>query len=236
MNAPSSPAGDGVAVKICGLNTAEAVDAAVAGGAAWLGFILHPRSPRAVSPAEAGALARRADGRARSVAVLVDPDDVLLARVLTEMRPDVIQLHGEESPLRCRDARNYAEREVWKAFGVAEAADIAASDAYAARVDRFVFDARPPAGADRPGGWGVSYDWSLLKAARPLRPWLLSGGLAPETVADAVAASGARALDVASGVESAPGVKDPARIAAFLAAARAAAPADAAPEPEAGTP
>ncbi|PWE18911.1 phosphoribosylanthranilate isomerase [Marinicauda salina] len=207
-------------VKICGLNTPDAVDAAVAAGADWLGFIVFPRSPRAVSPSEAGALARR-KGAAKSVAVLVDPDDRLLGAVLAEMAPDIIQLHGAESPARCLDARAYAAEGVWKAIGVNGAADIARAANYMGRVDGFVFDAKPPAGADRPGGWGAGYDYGLLRDYDGRAPFLLSGGLDAANVADAIAASGARAVDVASGVESAPGVKDAGKIDAFVTAARA---------------
>lgn len=206
-----------LAAKICGLNDEAAVDAAVAHGADYLGFIIFPKSPRAVSPARAGELARRR-GAAKAVAVLVDPSEPLLGEVLREMKPDVIQLHGQESPWRCRDARAYAD-EVWKAFGVAEAGDLHAAGAYLDTADRFVFDAKPPEGADRPGGWGAAYDWSILKGWASA-PWLLSGGLTLDNVAEAVRASGARAVDVASGVERSPGVKDPERIAAFLNAAK----------------
>jgi phosphoribosylanthranilate isomerase len=209
-----------VRVKICGLNAPDAVDAAVAAGADWLGFIVFPKSPRVVSPERAGALAARR-GAAKSVAVLVDPDDALLGEVLTHMRPDIIQLHGQESPERCLDARAYAGEAVWKAFGIASRADADAAAAYRGFADGFVFDARPPEGADRPGGWGRGYDWSVLNGYGAA-PWLLSGGLDPENVAEAVRVSGARAVDVASGVERAPGVKDLAAIARFVTAAKAA--------------
>ena len=206
-------------VKICGLNDEAAVDAAVSHGADYLGFIIFPKSPRGVSAQRAGELARRR-GDAKAVAVLVDPSEPLLGEVLGEMRPDVIQLHGQESPWRCRDARAYADA-VWKAFGVAERGDLDAAGAYVDTADGFVFDAKPPKGADRPGGWGAAYDWSIVKGW-DAAPWLLSGGLTPDNVAEAVRVSGAEAVDVASGVESAPGVKDPARIAAFLTAAKSA--------------
>lgn len=207
-------------VKICGLNAPDTVDAAVAAGADWLGFIIFPKSPRAVTPRQAGALAARKGG-AKSVAVLVDPDDALLGDVLKHMRPDIIQLHGRESPARCLDARQYAEHGVWKAFGVAETADLEAADAYQGFADGFVFDAKPPAGADRPGGWGAGYDWSILKGFESA-PWLLSGGLEADNIVEAVRISGARAVDIASGVESAPGVKDLGKIARFIAAAKTA--------------
>jgi phosphoribosylanthranilate isomerase len=209
-----------VRVKICGLNAPDAVDAAVAAGADWLGFIIFPRSPRAVSPEQAGALAAR-KGAAKSVAVLVDPDDAVLGEVLRHMRPDIIQLHGQESPERCLDARAYAGEAVWKAFGIASRADADAAAAYQGFAEGFVCAPRPPTGPDRPGGWGRGYDWSVMSGYEAA-PWLLSGGLDPENVAEAVRVSGAEAVDVASGVESAPGVKDLAAIARFLAAAKAA--------------
>lgn len=207
-------------IKICGLNDADAVDAAVAGGADYLGFVIFPTSPRHVSPAKAGALAARR-GEAKSVAVLVDPTEPQLGAVLRDMKPDLIQLHGGESPARCLDARHYAREGVWKALGVSSTGDLAEADAYAGYVDGFVFDAKPPKDANRPGGLGAAWDYSLLKDFDPGAPWLLAGGLAPDTVADAVRRSGAQGVDVVSGVESAPGVKDIEKINAFIAAVRA---------------
>ncbi len=219
-------------VKICGLNAPEAVAAALEAGADWLGFILFENSPRGVTPEEAGRLASPAEGRALRVAVLVDPSERLLAETARAMAPDIIQLHGQETPQRCDDARAYARSGVWKALGVSSRADIAAAQAYGGAVDGFVFDAKPPENADRPGGWGRAYDWRLLASPRPAfldgRLWLLSGGLDPANVAAAVSQSGAAAVDVASGVESAPGVKDPDRIRDFIQAARAAQPESAA--------
>lgn len=206
-------------VKICGLNDAAAVDAAVAAGADYLGFIIFPKSPRHVSPQTAGALAERKGG-AKSVAVLVDPDDALLADVLVKMRPDIIQLHGQESAPRCHDARQYAEEGVWKALGVSTAQDLKAVQPYQGHVDGFVFDAKPPKGADRPGGLGEAWDYGLLKGFKPGAPWLLAGGLTVETVGPAITQSGAAGVDVVSGTESAPGVKDPEKIRRFIAAAR----------------
>jgi len=210
-------------VKICGLNDAAAVDAAVAAGADYLGFIIFPRSPRALTPAAAGALAAR-KGPARSVAVLVDPDDALLGEVLVRMKPDIIQLHGDESPARCLDARSYTGEGVWKALGVSDRSDLDRAARWRGAVDGFVFDAKPPARADRPGGLGVGWDYALLNGFDAGAPWLLAGGLSVENVADAIAQSGARGVDVVSGVETAPGVKDIAKIEAFVAAAHAARP------------
>jgi phosphoribosylanthranilate isomerase len=212
-----------IRVKICGLNDAAGVDAAVAAGAAYLGFIIFAKSPRALSPAAAGALAAR-KGAARSVAVLVDPDDALLGEVLVRMKPDIIQLHGDESPARCQDVRSYVGEGVWKALGVSHAGDLDRAARWRGAVDGFVFDAKPPANADRPGGLGVGWDYSLLAGFDAGAPWLLAGGLTVDSVAGAIAASGARGVDVVSGVESAPGVKDIAKIKAFIAAARSARP------------
>ncbi|MBV5259407.1 phosphoribosylanthranilate isomerase [Synechococcus moorigangaii CMS01] len=207
-----------VLVKICGMSDEASVRAAVAAEADYLGFIIFPKSPRGVTLAKAAELAAL-KGAAKSVAVLVDPDDVLLGEVLRVLRPDIIQLHGHESPQRCLDARNYAGEGVWKAVPVSMPADVEKAARYAGYADAILFDAKPPAGADRPGGWGEGYDYSLLKGFDAL-PFILAGGLSPETVAAAVSVSGARAVDAVSGVESAPGLKDLARIAAFVRAAR----------------
>ena len=206
-------------IKICGLNDAAAVDAAVEAGADYLGFILFPKSPRNVSPHQAGQLAAR-KGAAKSVAVMVDPTEPELAAVLTAMRPDIIQLHGGESPERCLDARSYAMEGVWKAMGVSTAADLKRAARYRGVVDGFVFDAKPPKDADRPGGLGTAWDYSLLKGFEAGAPWLLAGGLTVESVAEAMAQSGGCAVDVVSGTETAPGVKDPDLIRAFIAAAK----------------
>ncbi len=205
-------------VKICGMSDAASVRAAVEAGADYLGFIIFPRSPRAVSLQRAAELAAL-KGSARSVAVLVDPDDVLLGEVLRVLRPDIIQLHGGESPERCLDAKNYAAEGVWKAVPVASSEDVARARRYAGFADAILFDAKPPAGADRPGGWGAGYDYSLVKGFEAA-PFILAGGLNPDNVADAIAASGARVVDTVSGVEAAPGVKDIGRIAAFIRASR----------------
>lgn len=205
-------------VKICGMSDAASVRAAVEAGADYLGFIIFPRSPRAVSLERAAELAAL-KGAARSVAVLVDPDDVLLGEVLRVLRPDIIQLHGGESPERCLDARNYAAQGVWKAVPVASSKDVTSARRYAGFADAILFDAKPPAGADRPGGWGAGYDYSLVKVF-DAAPFILAGGLNPDNVADAIAASGARVVDTVSGVEAAPGVKDVGRIGAFIAAVK----------------
>lgn len=205
-------------VKICGMSDETSVRAAVAAGADYLGFIIFLKSPRAVTLEEAARLATLKD-TAKSVAVLVDPDDALLGQVLRILKPDIIQLHGDESPERCLDARNYAREGVWKAVPVSGAADVARAARYAGFADAILFDAKPPSGADRPGGWGQGYDYRLVKGFDAL-PFILAGGLTPETVSGAISVSGAPAVDTVSGVESAPGVKDVAKIEAFVKAAK----------------
>lgn len=210
-----------VAAKICGLRSAEAVAAAVAHGAAAVGFVLCPASPRNLSPAAAAALAAAVPAGVLRVAVLVDPDDPLAD--LAAGFADVLQLHGNEPPARVAALRARTGRAVWKAAGVATPADVARAIArHAAVADRLLLDARPPPGAAFPGGHGLAFDPAIL-AGQPLPPgWILSGGLGAETVAAAARGTGATMVDVSSGVEDAPGVKSLAKIAAFLkAAARA---------------
>ena len=206
--------------KICGLSTPEAVDAALAGGAAFVGFVHFPRSPRHVTLEAAATLAVAARGRAQVVAVLVDPSDALLDAVAATLAPDLVQLHGGESPARVREAAARTGARTIKALPVSTAADLDAAGAYAEAADRLMFDARPPAGASLPGGVGARFDWTLLSGRRFARPWFLAGGLDPATAAEAIAVSGAPAVDVSSGVESAPGVKEARLIAAFLSAVR----------------
>jgi phosphoribosylanthranilate isomerase len=202
--------------KICGLRTAEALDAAVAAGAAAVGFVFFPPSPRAVAPAEAAALAARA-GAALRVGLFVDPADDLLARTAAFL--DVVQLQGGETPARVADIGTRFGRPVWKAIGVAVPADLRAADDYPA-AERLLIDAKPAPGAALPGGNGAAFDWSVLAADPPARPWVLAGGLTAETVGAAIRATGADFVDVSSGVESEPGRKDVAKIRAFVEAAR----------------
>ena len=208
--------------KICGLNTPDAVEASLAGGAAYLGFVFFPGSPRAVTPEAAAALAAPARGRARIVALLVDPTADALAAVAETLAPDMIQLHGRETPERVAAVRATHGLPVIKALGVRQGADLDAAPAYEGVADHLMLDARPPEGAGRPGGHGAAFDWSLLAKWRPSAPWFLAGGLTPDTVAEAVRVTGAPMVDVSSGVERSPGVKDAALIAAFLQAARSA--------------
>lgn len=207
-------------IKICGLKTAEALDAALSGGASHVGFIFFARSPRNVAPDEAGRLRQAALGRAGAVAVTVDADDALLDAIVAAMAPDMLQLHGKESPERVAAVKARYGLPVMKALSVSEAADVAAAAAYDGIADRLLFDARPPQGAELPGGNGVPFDWRILDGYRG--DYFLSGGLTPENVGAAIRLLDPPALDVSSGVESAPGVKDVGLIAAFVAAVRAA--------------
>jgi len=209
-----------VAAKICGLSTPETVAAAIAGGARFVGFVFFPPSPRNLPPARAGSLMRGVPDTVTRVGVFVDPDDDMLKRVLAAAPLDLVQLHGEESPERVAQIKQRFGRKAMKAIKVAAEGDLAAASRYIRVADWLMFDARPPKQATRPGGNALAFDWELLHARRWPLPWMLSGGLTPENVAEAVRISGATAVDVSSGVESAPGVKDVARIHAFLAAVR----------------
>ena len=206
-------------VKICGLNDAAGYDAAQQAGADYIGFVFYPPSPRAVTPGQASALAARG-GAARRVGLLVDASDDEISAILAAVPLDILQLHGEESPARAAQLRQHFGLPVMKALGIAEAADFAVLADYAPVVDMFLLDAKPPPGASLPGGNAASFDWALLAGRAIPRPWLLAGGLTPDNVADAIAQSGAPGVDVSSGVELARGVKDPARIRAFIQAAR----------------
>lgn len=206
--------------KICGLRTPEAVAAALAGGASHLGFMFFPASPRDISPEAAAGLARPARGRARIVAVVVDPDDDLVERLTRILEPDDIQLHGRESPARLKDLAGKNSAGLIKVLPVSDASDIDRARDYEGVADGLMFDAKPPPDADRPGGAGVAFDWSLLSGRRFERPWFLAGGLDPWNVGDAIALSGAPMVDVSSGVERGAGLKDAVLIEAFLAAVR----------------
>jgi phosphoribosylanthranilate isomerase len=207
-------------VKICGLSTASTLAAALAAGADMVGFVFFPKSPRHIDWATARALGRQAEGRAKIVALSVDADDDTLKRIVEALSPDLMQLHGGESPARAKQIGELFARPTMKAIGVATRADLTAAGAYEGVVDTLLIDAKPPKGAALPGGNGRPFDWRLTQDFHAPVPWLLSGGLDPENVAAAIALSGARGVDVSSGVESAPGVKDPAKIRAFVAAAR----------------
>lgn len=209
--------------KICGLNAEDALAAAVAGGADEIGFNFYARSPRAVSPVRAAELARLAPGVMGKVAVVVDADDATLAGIVDTLRPDTLQLHGAETPERVEAIRRRFGVRVMKAISIAGADDVAQAGRYLGAADRLLFDAKPPRNRNdlMPGGNGLSFDWQLLARRDWPLLWMLSGGLTPDNVAEAVATSGARAVDVSSGVEDRPGVKSPTRIAAFLAVLKA---------------
>lgn len=215
----------GFDIKICGLRTPEALDAALSAGADLVGFVHFPKSPRHVTLAEAPALAAQVRGRALKVALVVDADDALLADVIAAIDPDLIQLHGRETPARVEAVRARFGRAVMKALPVATSADLADVGAYAAVADRLLFDAKPAPGALLPGGNGQVFDWPLIAGLDLALPVMLSGGLDAGNVAQAVAATGVDGVDVSSGVETAPGVKSPEKIHAFVTAARRAAEA-----------
>lgn len=214
-----------VEVKICGLNDAAGLDAAVVAGADLLGFVFVAASPRVVAPAAAAALAARAPRGPLRVGLFADAEDAAIAAVLASLPLDLLQLHGDEDPRRCRAVRERFGLPVMKALGIADAADVRAIDDWTPAVDRLLLDAKPPPGAVLPGGNARAFDWGLLAGVRVARPWLLAGGLNAGNVARAIAASGAPGVDVSSGVERTRGVKDPALIAEFVAAARGSAPA-----------
>ncbi|MFD2184609.1 phosphoribosylanthranilate isomerase [Rhodoplanes azumiensis] len=210
-------------IKICGLTTPAAVEATVAAGADMAGFVVFPPSPRHVDLARGRALVAPAKGRLQVVALTVDADDALLDDIVAALDPDWLQLHGKETPERVAAVKARLGRPVMKALGIAEAADLAAVPAYAAVADRILFDARPPEDATRPGGLGRAFDWRLLDSLDPGLATMLSGGLDPTNVAEALRITRAPAVDVSSGVERAPGDKDPDKIVDFVRAARAAA-------------
>ncbi|HKG75960.1 MAG TPA: phosphoribosylanthranilate isomerase [Beijerinckiaceae bacterium] len=210
-------------VKICGLSTPEALDAALDAGADMIGLVRFPKSPRHVGLEEGRALSTRAKGKVLRVALVVDATDSVLEAVVAALDPDLIQLHGAETPERVATIRARFGRPVMKAVGIAEAADLDAIERYRAVADRVLLDAKPPQRAEAlPGGNGLAFDWRLVAGLDPDKPFMLSGGLSPETVAAAIELTGMRAVDVSSGVETRPGQKSPDRIAAFVKAARAA--------------
>lgn len=216
MTAP----GSAPAIKICGINTPQALDAAVAARADYIGLVFFAKSPRNVSLHDAAILGVRADGRSKVVGLFVDANDATVAEAVNAARLDVIQLHGKETPQRAAQLRAQFGLPVWKALSVASRDDVADAQAYTGAADLILFDAKAPKGADLPGGLGLVFDWDLLAVYRGAAPWGLAGGLSPDNVADAVRRTGATLVDVSSGVESAPGVKDPDRIRAFCFNAR----------------
>lgn len=209
-----------IAVKICGVNTPEALRWAAEAGADFVGFVYFPPSPRAVTPAQSGAISASLEGGPRRVGLFVDPEDALLEAALATTALDVIQLHGEEPPARVAEIRARFGVPVMKALGIANEADLAQIAEYAPVADRLLLDAKPPPDAVLPGGNAAPFEWRLARLARITRPWLLAGGLTPANVAEAITVSGAPGVDVSSGVERARGVKDPGLIQAFIGAAR----------------
>jgi phosphoribosylanthranilate isomerase len=210
----------GALVKICGINSREAAEATLRAGADLAGLVLFARSPRHVSLDQAATLARLLRGRARVVTLLVDPTDAELGEVLDAVSPDLIQLHGNETPQRVGGIAAQFHRPIIKALPVAESEDIARAHAYEEAADYLLFDAKVDASASRPGGWGAAFDWKLVSGRSFRRPFGVAGGLTPENVARAIQVSGAQLVDTSSGVEDAPGRKNPEKVTAFVTAAR----------------
>lgn len=210
---------DDVRVKICGLTRPEDVSAAVAAGASYVGFVFFPKSPRHLSLDVAAALAADVPPGVAKVALTVDADDRALEALLARVPVDILQLHGQESPERVREVRARSGLPVMKAVGVADTSDLAALDAYGQVADLLLVDAKPPKDAELPGGNGLAFDWRLIAGRRWPVPWMLAGGLDAVNVAEAVRLTGARQVDVSSGVESAPGRKDGEKIESFVKAA-----------------
>ena len=210
-----------VSVKICGLKDAGAVDAAVSAGARYLGFVFFPKSPRHVTPEQAAELATRVPVGIARVGLFVDPNDAALQSVLGRVPLDIVQLHGTETPARVAEVKALTGLPVMKAVGIAEPADLDQLWDYGLAADMLLVDAKPPKDAALPGGNGLAFDWRLLVGRQMLKPWLLAGGLTPENVNAAIRLTRAQGVDVSSGVESAPGVKDAERIRQFVARATA---------------
>jgi phosphoribosylanthranilate isomerase len=211
-----------VQVKICGLSTPETMAAAVEGGAAFVGLVFYPPSPRAVTPAEAAPLAALVPEGVIKTGLLVDAADATIAAILAEVPLDLLQLHGAETPERVAEVKARFGLPVMKVVKLRQTGDLEAVGPYLAVADRLMFDAKPPPAMTGalPGGNALTFDWTLLAGTTWPLPWMLAGGLTPDNVAEAIAISGAPAVDVSSGVEDAPGVKSPGKIKAFLAAAR----------------
>ncbi len=215
---PSKPTAP--AIKICGIATPQALDAAIEARADYIGLVFFAKSPRNVSLRDAALLGERASGRTKVVGLFVDALDATIAEAVVAARLDVIQVHGTETPQRVAQLRAQFGLPVWKALSVASRDDVVNAAAFAGAADMILFDAKAPKGADLPGGLGLVFDWDLLSAYRGEARWGLAGGLSPDNVADAVRRTGTALVDVSSGVESAPGVKDADRIRAFCFNAR----------------
>lgn len=210
-----------ISVKICGLSRADDVAAAAHAGAAYVGFVFFHKSPRNVLPEQARALALETPAGVAKVALVVNASDDFLDDLTAQVPLDMLQLHGSESPARVSELKARYGLPVMKAVGIADAEDLAAIDAYSAVADQLLIDAKPPRNAELPGGNGLAFDWQLLRERKYwTKPWMLAGGLTPDNVAEAIRLTGARQVDVSSGVESAPGVKDTDLIAQFISAAK----------------
>ena len=209
-----------VEIKICGLRTPETLEAALYAGADMVGFVFFPHSPRHVNLSEAGYLGKLATGRAKKVALIVDANNAEIEDIIETLRPDILQLHGHETPNRIAEIRQHFGCHVMKALGISSAADLERVSDYAAVSDWLLFDAKPPKVAALPGGNGVVFDWNLLIGLDVGKPFMVSGGLEPSNVASALSTTSAMGVDVSSGVESAPGIKSLDRIFAFIEAAR----------------
>ena len=210
-----------VEVKICGLTREADVDAAIQAGADMVGFVFFPPSPRSVDIARAAELAARVPAGVLKVALSVDADDALLAEITETVGADMMQLHGHETPERAQAIRAMFGLPVMKAMAIAAREDVVRARAYEPAVDRLMFDAKPPADATRPGGNALAFDWQLIAGETWSKPWVLAGGLTPENVTEAVRVSGAVSVDVSTGVEDAPGIKNADKIQRFITAARA---------------
>ena len=208
-----------IRVKICGLRTQADVAAVAKAGAAYAGFVFFPKSPRHLTIPDAKALALAVPVGLAKVALIVNADDAAIEAILADVPIDILQLHGAETPERVAQVRDRFRLPVMKAVGLSGEADLAAIMDYSLVADQLLVDAKPGSGTDLPGGNGLAFDWRLLVGRKWLRPWMLAGGLGPHNVAEAIRLTGARQVDVSSGVESAPGVKDAGLIAAFVAAA-----------------
>ena len=211
-------------VKICGLSTVETVKAAVTAGASFVGLMFYDKSPRRVSVTEAANLRPLVPADVNAVAVLVNAENDFIIDMVARVKPDILQLHGQESPARVAEIKALTGLPVMKVLGIGDAADVAASGAYEKVADLLMFDAKPPKSMANalPGGNAVSFDWSLIAHINPECPWMLAGGLTPDNVAEAIRQTGAKIVDVSSGVEDAPGKKNVALISAFIDAAKSA--------------
>lgn len=207
-------------VKTCGLNDSTAVDAAVKAGAAYVGFVFFPPSPRHIAPTRAAELIARVPDGIKKVGLFVDADDAFITDVLDHASLDMLQFHGTETPERVAEVRAKFRVPVMKAVAIAGPEDVARAHVYEVVSDQLLFDAKAPEGADRPGGNALAFDWALIAGEPWARPWMLAGGLTADNVAEAIGATGAQMVDVSSGIEDRPGHKDVAKIRAFVEAVK----------------